>query len=106
MAMGLKNAGDIIPKVLNITSFSVNEQCAQYSECETFAPFIKAGKPVFHIEYPNGAPKIDTSRAADLCSHQGIGAGSENFSTVLKKMDLDGFVQYCNGKQYNTPLNS
>ncbi|KAM0245991.1 hypothetical protein ACHAQJ_010380 [Trichoderma viride] len=106
MAIGLKNAGGIISKVLDFINFSVNEQCAEYSECDTFAPFIKAGKPVFHIEYPKGAPKIDTSRAADLCSHRGIGAGSENFSTVLKKMDLDGFVQYCNGKQYNTPLDS
>lgn len=104
MAIGLKNAGDIIPNVLDFINFSVNEQCAQYSECTTFEPFIKAGKPVFHIEYPKGAPTIDPSQAADLCSHSGIGAGSANFSTVLKKMNLDGFVQYCDGKQYNTTL--
>jgi hypothetical protein len=104
MSIGLKNAGDIIPKVIDFINFSVNEQCAQYSECETFEPFIKAGKPVFHIEYPDGAPKIDPSRAAALCSDSGIGAGSSKFSTVLKKMELDGFVQYCNGKQYTTPL--
>lgn len=106
MAVGLKNAGGIIPQVLDLVAFSVNEQCAEYSECETFAPFIKASKPVFHIEYPKGAPAIDAARAADLCSHQGIGARSEGFSTVLKKMNLDGFVQYCNGKQYNTALDS
>lgn len=104
MAIGLKNAGDIIPQVLDFINFSVNEQCAENSECTTFEPFIKAGKPVFHIEYPQGAPTIDPSRAADLCSHSGIGAGSTNFSTVLKKMNLDGFVQYCDGKQYNTPM--
>ncbi|KAL6806035.1 glycoside hydrolase superfamily [Trichoderma sp. SZMC 28012] len=106
MSIGLKNAGDIIPKVLDFINFSVNEQCAEFSECETFAPFIKAGKPVFHIEYPKGAPAIDAARAADLCSHQGIGAGSGNFSTVLKKMELDGFVQYCDGKRYTTALDS
>lgn len=106
MAIGLKNAGGIIPKVLDFINFSVNEQCAEFSECETFAPFIKAGKPVFHIEYPKGAPAIDAARAADLCSHRGIGAGSGNFSTVLKKMDLDGFVQYCDGKRYDTALDS
>lgn len=104
MSIGLKNAGDIIPKVIGFVDFSVNEQCAEYSECETFEPFIKAGKPVFHIEYPKGAPKIDASRAAALCSDSGIGAGSARFSTVLKKMELDGFVQYCDGKQYTTPL--
>ncbi|UKZ46715.1 hypothetical protein TrVGV298_000922 [Trichoderma virens] len=106
MAIGLKNAGGIIPKVLDFINFSVNEQCAEFSECETFAPFIAAGKPVFHIEYPNGAPAVDAARAADLCSHRGIGAGSGNFSTVLKKMNLDGFVQYCDGKRYDTALSS
>lgn len=103
MAIGLKNAGDIIPNVLDFVQFSVNEQCAEYSECAKFAPFIQAGKPVFHIEYPKGAPTIDASRAAALCSDSGIGAGSAKFSTVLKKMELDGFVQYCDGKQYTTP---
>ncbi|KAM0457699.1 hypothetical protein ACHAPV_006594 [Trichoderma viride] len=104
MSIGLKNAGDIIPQVIDFINFSVNEQCAEYSECDTFQPFIKAGKPVFHIEYPSGAPNIDASRAAALCSDSGIGAGSTKFSTVLKNMDLDGFVQYCDGKQYTTPL--
>ncbi|KAL7944700.1 glycoside hydrolase superfamily [Trichoderma barbatum] len=106
MAIGLKNAAGIIPEVLDFINFSVNEQCAEFSECETFAPFIEAGKPVFHIEYPKGAPVIDAARAADLCSHRGIGAGSEKFSTVLKKMNLDGFVQYCDGRRYDTALGS
>ncbi|KAK5987402.1 hypothetical protein PT974_11529 [Cladobotryum mycophilum] len=105
MAVGLKNAGDIIPDLLDVIDFSVNEQCAQYTECETFSAFIKAGKPVFHIEYPSGAPKIDPKKAGELCSNAGIGTGSANFSTVLKKMELDGFVQYCDGKRYDTPLN-
>lgn len=103
MSIGLKNAGDIIPKVIDFIDFSVNEQCAEFSECDKFSPFIKAGKPVFHIEYPSGAPKIDAARAAALCSSSGIGAGSAGFSTVLKKLELDGFVQYCDGKQYTTP---
>ncbi|KAK3202029.1 hypothetical protein GRF29_164g1474577 [Pseudopithomyces chartarum] len=55
LSLGLKNAGDIIPSVLPLVHFSVNEQCVDESECETFAPFIEDGKPVFHIEYPDGA---------------------------------------------------
>ena len=31
--------------------FAVNEQCWQYSECDTYRPFISAGKPVYNIEY-------------------------------------------------------
>lgn len=47
LAIGLKNAGDIIPDVLDVVQFSVNEQCLQYNECDTFRPFIDEGKPVF-----------------------------------------------------------
>ena len=56
LSIGLKNAKDLIANVLPEVQFSVNEQCVQYSECPAFAPFIGSGKPVFHIEYPPGAP--------------------------------------------------
>lgn len=103
MGVGLKNSGGIIPDVLDLVDFSVNEQCAEFKECETFSPFIDAGKPVFQIEYPKGAPdSIDPQRAQEICSRKGVSAGSENFSTMLKHLDLDGFVQYCDGKVYTT----
>lgn len=97
--MGLKNAGDIIPEVLNIVDFSVNEQCVQYAECKTFKPFIDAGKPVFHIEYPDGAGSaLGTNTVRHYCGKDGDAEGREGFSTVLKKMDLDGWVEFCNQK--------
>ncbi|KJZ79796.1 hypothetical protein HIM_00510 [Hirsutella minnesotensis 3608] len=103
MSTGLKNAGGIIEDVLDSVAFSVNEQCVQYGECEKFAPFVKAGKPVFHIEYPKDAGDGVSSKSTnDICSHQGKAAGSENFSTVIKKMNLDGWVEYCDGKKYAT----
>jgi len=46
LAIGLKNSGAIVQKVLPITDFAVNEQCAQYSECASWAPYISANKPV------------------------------------------------------------
>lgn len=101
MAIGLKNAGAIIPSVLSSVDFSVNEQCAQYNECDTFTPFTDDDKPVFQIEYPRGAPGgIKTAAAKDSCGSK----GSEDFSIVLKGMDLDGWVQYCDGKTYNTTV--
>jgi hypothetical protein len=94
--MGLKNAGDIIDDVLPIVDFSVNEQCVQYSECTTFEAFIKAGKPVFHIEYPDGAGSdLKTETVEHYCNREGDAEGSDKFSTVLKKMDLDGWVETC-----------
>ncbi|KAL6406429.1 hypothetical protein AUP68_09223 [Ilyonectria robusta] len=108
MSTGLKNAVDIIADVLEHVHFSVNEQCVEYSECEAFAAFIKADKPVFHVEYPAGAPnKISTSVMADICSHSGNAAGTKSFSTAIKKTNLDGWVKYCGQKKaYSTELDT
>ncbi|KAJ5196296.1 hypothetical protein N7449_006775 [Penicillium cf. viridicatum] len=51
MSIGLKNGGDIIGSVIDKMQWSVNEQCAEYDECETYAAFTEINKPVFHIEY-------------------------------------------------------
>jgi hypothetical protein len=102
MSVGLKNAGEIIPDVVDHVDFSVNEQCVQMEECETFAPFIARGKPVFNIEYPDGAPGVATGRVSEICSHAGVAEGSAGFSQVMKKMNLDGWVRYCDGTSYTT----
>ena len=104
MSTGLKNAGDIIPKVLPYVAFSVNEQCIQYAECETFAAFIDADKPVFNIEYPDGAPKVSESKRKAICSGKGDAEHTAGFSTVIKKMDLDGWVLYCDGEADETEI--
>lgn len=107
MSIGLKNAGAIIPNLTSVVQFSVNEQCVQYGECDKFTPFIEAGKPVFHIEYPDGSPgNIKASVATDYCSDTGDAEGSEGFSTVLKEMDLNGWVRFCNGTTANTTLST
>ncbi|MFV0130246.1 endo alpha-1,4 polygalactosaminidase [Streptomyces sp. HMX112] len=51
LSVGLKNDLDQIPELLGDFDFAVNEQCAQYGECGDLAPFIRAGKAVFHVEY-------------------------------------------------------
>lgn len=106
MSTGLKNAGSIIPEVIDDVHFSVNEQCVQYSECETFAPFIEDNKPVFHIEYPDGAPRVASSKSSEICSQKGKAAGTKDFSTVIKKMNLDGWVEYCDGDTFSTEIAS
>ncbi|ROW08376.1 hypothetical protein VMCG_03269 [Cytospora schulzeri] len=59
MITGLKNAAAIIDDVIDVVSFSVNEQCVQYDECDDFIAFPQNGKPVFHIEYPAGDEDTD-----------------------------------------------
>ncbi|KAF2853421.1 glycoside hydrolase family 114 protein [Plenodomus tracheiphilus IPT5] len=111
LTLGLKNAGNIIPVVLPLVQFSVNEQCIDHDECDTFQPFIAAGKPVFHIEYPDGAGDGESATRGlgqdtmrKFCSSNGDAEGSEGFSTVLKKMELDGWVEYCNGSVQTSAL--
>ena len=91
MSVGLKNAGDIISDVLPLMQWSVNEECEQYTECEKFQPFIQNGKPVFHIEYPDSAPKVTPAQKATYCDDK-TAAG---FSTLLKDMDLSNWVDAC-----------
>jgi hypothetical protein len=91
LSIGLKNAGGIVDSVVDIMEWHVNEQCLQYDECQLFQPFIKAGKPVFHIEYPSGAPIINVPTRSSIC-----GAPSANgFSTIMKQLDLGAWIAPC-----------
>lgn len=91
LSIGLKNAGDIVNQTLDMMQWQVNEQCSQYDECDVFQPFIEAGKPVFHIEYPSGAPSLTAAVESERCAKGDV----TGFSTVLKKMDLDEWVYEC-----------
>lgn len=96
LSVGLKNGGGIIDSVIDNMQWCVNEQCAEYEECDTYAAFIEADKPVFHIEYPKGDStnnnkSVTTSQANAACDANSAG----NFSTVIKNMDLDNWVEYC-----------
>ncbi|KAF2192651.1 glycoside hydrolase family 114 protein, partial [Zopfia rhizophila CBS 207.26] len=52
LAIGLKNAVDLIPDVVDVIQFAVNEQCHEYpGECEKYKPLTDANKAVFNIEY-------------------------------------------------------
>jgi hypothetical protein len=105
LSLGLKNAGDIIEFVLPVVDFSVNEQCVQEEECDTFHAFINADKPVFHIEYPDGTGSEQGLKDAVKKKYCGTTAATDGFSTVLKNMDLDGWVEYCDGSVETTPTN-
>jgi endo-alpha-1,4-polygalactosaminidase (GH114 family) len=88
LSIGLKNAGGLVAKTLDIMEWQVNEQCVEYGECDLFQPFITAGKPVFHIEYPDGAPNVATNVKTKDCAPTG-------FSSVLKLLALDAWVDSC-----------
>lgn len=96
LSIGLKNGGGIINSVIDNMQWCVNEQCAQYTECEIYAAFIAASKPVFHIEYPKGGnTNNDDAVTAQQKSAACNAAGTGKFSTVIKNMDLDNWAEYC-----------
>ncbi|RKF80823.1 putative endo alpha-1,4 polygalactosaminidase [Golovinomyces cichoracearum] len=90
LSIGLKNGGKLVPDVLDFMQWDVNEQCLQFDECDMFQPFVKAGKPVFHIEYP------DTLLTNDLILNKYCeDKKTRGFSTVLKKIQLDEWAVNC-----------
>jgi endo-alpha-1,4-polygalactosaminidase (GH114 family) len=100
LACGLKNAAEIIDRTKGMVQYSVNEQCHDYNECGLFSPFIDASKPVFNIEYPDSAPNTNEKVLASACATKSSNA--LGFSTIIKTMDLDGWVQQCDGAKATT----
>ncbi|KAF2669987.1 hypothetical protein BT63DRAFT_432522 [Microthyrium microscopicum] len=94
LAIGLKNAGEILPQVTDHVDFAVNESCVQFNECELYDSFVGGGKPVFHIEY---------SSSTSVCTQ---GGATSALSTVLKNDALDGTVTYCDGTKVTTSTTS
>jgi endo-alpha-1,4-polygalactosaminidase (GH114 family) len=118
MAIGLKNAQSILPKLINDVQFAVNEECALYDgDCDPYTDLTNAGKPVFHIEYANHNMKngetIISSNDTDLqgltsdqlkaklCLKSNKGFSS-TFSTTIKALALDGWVLYCDDSSTTT----
>jgi endo-alpha-1,4-polygalactosaminidase (GH114 family) len=90
LAYGLKNGGAILNQVLNISQWVVNEQCVLYDECNLYEPFIKAGKPVFHIEYTEDK-KANSSYIKQSCASD----NQPGFSTLIKHMALNNWTTTC-----------
>ncbi|GHF59147.1 endo alpha-1,4 polygalactosaminidase [Streptomyces mashuensis] len=83
LSIGLKNDLEQIPQLVDDFDFAVNEQCAQYGECERLTPFIKKGKAVFHVEYD-----LPTEKFCATAQRLGL-------SSMRKKLELDAWRQPC-----------
>lgn len=112
IAIGLKNAIEILPSVQGVVEFAVNEQCVAQKECSSYNSFVQT-KPVFHIEYLSGASNSHTpiSNTTTQCTRYNEGTTERpnfvditNLSTVIKNMDLDGWVEFCDKTVKQTEL--
>jgi hypothetical protein len=82
LAVGLKNDVEQAATLAPSFDFAVNEECAKYHECAELSVFIKAGKPVFHVEYGSGNGFCATTKAL-------------GFSSMRKKTELNAWRQPC-----------
>jgi hypothetical protein len=83
LAVGLKNALELVVELEPDFDFAIVEQCFAYRECQLTRPFVHAGKPVLDIEY-RLARRAFCSRAKRL----GIEA-------MRKHVELDAWRRAC-----------
>jgi len=51
MKIALKNNAELVSTLVSYFDFSIAEECFDYKECSSYAPFIKQGKAVLVAEY-------------------------------------------------------
>lgn len=51
LLIALKNDLSQIPELVADFDFAVNEECAEFDECDAYGPFVDAGKAVLNAEY-------------------------------------------------------
>jgi uncharacterized protein (TIGR01370 family) len=96
LSIGLKNSAEIVVSVIDAMQWSVNEQCIEFNECDSFKPFITQGKPVFHVEYPKGDNTNNNMPVSGSTSKEVCDASqASGFSTIIKNIDLDGWTEPC-----------
>jgi hypothetical protein len=82
LSVGLKNCLGLVTKLVSKFDWALNEECLKYDECSDLAPFISAGKAVFHCEYGKTTNGICDKRP-------------QGFSTIVKNLELDAFRLAC-----------
>ena len=83
LAVGVKNDLSQAPTLASEADFEIDEQCAEFHECDTLLPWIRADKPVLHIEY-------NLPAAAFCASTTRLG-----FSSLRKHVRLDAWRRPC-----------
>ena len=83
LAVGLKNDLGQIADLVTYFDWELNEQCFEYNECNKLLAFIRAGKPVFNIEY--------NLTTAQFCPQ----ANADNFNSLWKQLSLNGYRLAC-----------
>ncbi|CAM3655090.1 endo alpha-1,4 polygalactosaminidase [Occultella aeris] len=82
LAVGQKNAPDLVGELVDSFDFAVTEDCAADGWCAALGPYLDAGRPVFAIEYTDRTSPGDF---AEFCDDPAL----SGFSLILKHRELD-----------------
>ena len=86
LAMGQKNAIEMVPALAGVMDFMINEECHRYRECDALSHYIALDKAVFNAEYTD----TDVDFAAACAKSREVG-----ISSIMKTRDLDRTGQAC-----------
>lgn len=88
LAMGQKNAIDMVPALAGVMDFMISEECFRYRECGALGHYIALGKAVFNAEYQDAGGDFDAAcaRSREL-----------GIVTILKTRDLNRDWRPCPG---------
>jgi len=86
LAIGLKNAPDMLAGSLDFFDFAITEDCYVQGWCDQILPFIQAGKPVFAAEYTDTGVDFEAA-----CSW----GRQHNISFILKNRILTAYRVVC-----------
>lgn len=89
LAIGMKNNEDQTRDLLPYFDWVIAESCFTGEWCQALIPFIKAGKPVFAIEY------TDTISYEDFQGNICPPAADLQFHAILKNRNLDAYTESC-----------
>lgn len=80
LSVGLKNDVDQAKTLQPNFDWALDEQCYEYSECDTLSSFVTAGKAVFNCEY--------SGKAATVCPYM----NNIKYSSLIKTLDLTAAI--------------
>ncbi|KXS09078.1 glycoside hydrolase family 114 protein [Gonapodya prolifera JEL478] len=80
----LKNCLSLAEQLVAWYDVLLLEQCVQYKECDSAAPFIKAGKAVFDVEYVD--KKAAFAATCDTAAKTGVDAQVKNLTLDAPRM--------------------
>jgi len=86
LAIGLKNAPDMVADSISFFDFVITEDCYYYGWCGRMLPFIEAGKAIFAAEYTDMDVDFEAACAWGR---------DHKVSFIFKNRNLDAWRQTC-----------